>query len=149
MHLTVTITGTEQVRAMLGRIGSQMAGKALAGTAVEIEHYVEREAARHNKSGALVRSIYKTRTPDGGWEVGHDPRHAPHAVFVHWGTKAHTIRPKNKKALRWASGGVFHFAGIVHHPGNKPDKWMDRAAALAPMMFHRQVAAQLAKLQST
>jgi len=27
------------------------------------------------------------------------------------------IKPKNKKALRWAGSGAFSFAKKVHHPG--------------------------------
>jgi hypothetical protein len=143
--ISVNVTGVDQVRAMLSQIGKQLANKALSQTAVQVENYIEQEAAKHNKTGALVRSIYKTRLADGSWEIGHDPRHAPHALFVHWGTKKHDIRPKNKKVLRWASGGVFHFAKVVHHPGNKPDKWLERAAASAPQMFAARVAQQVAQ----
>ena len=143
--ISINVTGVDQVRATLYRIGKQLANKALTQTAVQIETYVEQEAAKHNKKGALVRSIYKTRLADGSWEIGHDPRVAPHALFVHWGTKKHDIRPKNKKTLRWASGGAFHFAKVVHHPGNKPDKWLERAATTAPQMFAAHVAQQVAQ----
>ena len=34
---------------------------------------------------------------------------------------------------------VFHFAKMVHHPGNKPDKWMDRAAAKATDIFRQHL----------
>lgn len=146
MQQSISVSGIEQVRATLARIGPALSGQALASTALDVEHYIEQEAARHNKKGALVRSIYKTHLTDGSWEIGHDPRVAPHALFVHWGTKKHDIRPKNRKALRWASGARLHFAKIVHHPGNKPDKWIERAAAAAPMIFSYQVQAQLAKL---
>lgn len=149
MNITVSVTGTERVRAMLERIGARLGAQALSQTAVEIEDYIEKEASRHNKSGALVQSIYKARTPGGGWEIGHDTRRAPHAVFVHFGTKAHAIRPTNKRALRWAGGGQFHFAKIVHHPGTKPDKWLERAASIAPMTFERHVAGQLRKLKAS
>lgn len=144
--ISINVTGVDQVRAMLQRIGPALSGQALASTALDIEHYIEQEAAKHNKKGALVRSIYKTRMADGSWELGHDPRVAPHALFVHWGTKKHDIRPKNKKTLRWASGGAFHFAKVVHHPGNKPDKWLERAATAAPQIFASHVAQQVAKL---
>lgn len=144
--IDVQITGTEQVRAALLRIGTQAAKQALAATAVEVERYIEQQAGHHHKTGALVGSIYKTRTPEG-WEIGHDPQRAPHAVFVHWGTRAHVIQPKNKKTLRWAGGGMFHFAKKINHPGNKADPWMERAAELAPGLFQQHVAAQLARIQ--
>jgi len=162
--IQVSITGTEQVRARLAKLGSAMTTQALAETAVEVEQYVEQQAAKHSKKGALVRSVYKTKLQDGSWEIGHDLQHAPHALFVHWGTKPHVIQPKasgtyasykdiagktvrkgvpkggaGRMFLRWASGGRFHFAKKVHHPGNKPDKWMERAAALAPKIFEQHV----------
>ena len=61
-----------------------------------------RGAGRHFKTGALFRSLYNRSIPHGR-EVGHDPQAAPHALFVNFGTRAHRIYPKSKKALRWAA----------------------------------------------
>lgn len=45
---------------------------------------------------------------------------APHAAFVIFPTKAHVIRPKRAKLLRWVdAGGEVRFARQVHHPGTK------------------------------
>lgn len=46
---------------------------------------------------------------------------APYAAAVHDGSRAHTIRPRRRRVLRWVdeSGGI-HFARLVHHPGTKP-----------------------------
>ena len=123
MSITVNVSGTEAVRAKLAQLGDVLGRQALAATAVEVEEYVAQQAGVHNKTGALVRSVFKAKTADG-WLIGHDLQHAPHALFVHWGTRPHVIRPKNKKALRWASGGKFFFAKQVNHPGNAPDKWL-------------------------
>jgi hypothetical protein len=54
---------------------------------------------------------------------------------VHWGTRPHKIRPKTKKALRWAQGGAFQFAREVNHPGYRGDPWMIRAADDAIRQF--------------
>lgn len=67
---------------------------------------------------------------------------------MHWGARPHVIQPKNKKALRWPVGGKFVFAREVHHPGYKGDPWMVRAAAEAPRIFERHVAAQIARINS-
>jgi len=134
MNLDIQITGVEKVRAMLQRIGPALSNQALAETAVKVEDYIRHEAGRHEKTGALNSSIFKQRNGDS-WIIGHDLQRAPHAKFVIFGTRPHLIKPKNKKSLRWASGGAFHFAKVVHHPGNRPDKWLDRAAALAPQIF--------------
>lgn len=144
MKLRVTSTGIPEVRARLLRIG-QVGVRALDRTVVEVEDYVEAEAAKHNRTGKLVASIYKRRLGPLAWEVGHDPRVARHALFVHWGTRPHDIRPKRKKALRWPAGAGFAFARKVRHPGYKGDPWLVRAAAQAPAIFARHVRALLAK----
>ena len=97
----------------------------------------QRGAGRHSKpggSGALFQSLYNRSIPKGR-EVGHDPQRAPHALFVNLGTRPHEIRPKNKKALRWAGGGLFHFAKVVKHPGYRGDAYMIEAATLAVREF--------------
>lgn len=91
-------------------------------------------ADKHTNTGALVQSLYNRAIPNGR-EVGHDTERAPHAIFVHWGTRPHTIRPKNKKALRWSAGGKFAFAKQVNHPGYAGDAWMVRAADEAVKAF--------------
>lgn len=145
MKLRIDTVGVDQARASLRRIGGTLATRALASTVVEVEEIVENQAARHNGTGALVRSIYKKRIHNG-WEIGHDPRVAPHAVFVHWGTglwgpkrAKYPIKPKRKRALRWAVGGAFVFAKGVMHPGIKGDPWLTRAARAAPAIFQRHV----------
>ncbi|WP_395699081.1 hypothetical protein [Aquabacterium sp.] len=143
MKLTTEVSGAEKVRQTLLRIGQQPR-LALAQTAEDLENYVEDEAAKHNKTGALVRSVYKLRLPDGNWEIGHDRQVAPEALFVHWGTKPHKIKPKRKKWLRWPAFDHYVFAKEVNHPGYKGDPWLKRAAALAPIVFDRHVQALLA-----
>lgn len=173
MILTARITGLEQVRRNLRLIGQQSARRALAATAEEVEDYVHQQVAKHTKGGALFRSVQKKHIGEA-WEIGHDLQHAPHALFVHWGTglwgpkKAKfKIAPKlggGKKSLRFPITGFvgplnpgargakgrsgFAFAKYVMHPGNKPDPWMIRAAALAPAIFERHVAAALANLST-
>jgi len=80
----------------------------------------------HTKTGAMFRSIYK-KPIDGGYEIGADNKIAPYAIFVHWGTRPHVIEPNKKKALRWASGGMFSFAKKVNHHGYKGDPFLTNA----------------------
>lgn len=148
MKIEAKLTGDEAVRRNLLRIGQETGFRALAATAEDAQDFIEGEAAKHNKSGALVRSVYLRRLSPDAFEVGHDLQHAPHALFVHWGTKPHVIRPKNRKALRWPAGGRFVFAREVHHPGYKGDPWLVRAAARAPADFVRHVEAHLARITS-
>ena len=148
MNLHIDVRGDDKVRAMLVRIGSQLAQRSLAQTVVEAEDYVEAAAAVHNVTGALVQSIYKNRLRPLAWEIGHNRQQAPHALFVHWGTRPHAIKPSTKKALRWSGQGGYRFARGVHHPGYRGDPWLTRAAREAPRNFERHVAQQL-RLLST
>lgn len=143
MKINTVVLGTEAVRREMLRV-SKAPRLALAATAEEIEDFVAGEAAKHNKTGALVQSTYLRRAGED-FDIGHDGQRAPYAKFVHWGAPAHDIKPKNKGALRWAAGGMWHFAKKVHHPGNKSDPWMTRAAALAPRLFDQQLQARLAQ----
>lgn len=94
-------------------------------------------ADKHTKTGALVRSLKLRRSGTNQLEVYHDPQIAPHAIFVHWGTRPHVIRPKTRKALRWVSGNEFVFAKIVHHPGYKGDPYLIRARDAVAQQFGR------------
>lgn len=61
---------------------------------------------------------------------------ASYAAYVERGTRAHDIRPKNKKVLAWAAdgsarlsgavrtGGKVRFAKRVRHPGTKAQPYM-------------------------
>ena len=89
-------------------------------------------ANRHFKTGALRQSLRNKAEPKGidkdRRRVFHDRNRAPHAVFVNFGTRPHVIKPKDKKALRWAGPNGFIFAKEVNHPGYKGDAYMVRAA---------------------
>jgi hypothetical protein len=155
VNINVNVTGTEQVRAMLQRLGSALSNQALSETVVKVEDYIRAEAGRHLKTGALNSSIFKRRTSDG-WEVGHDLQRAKHAEYFQRGTglfgpwkQRFTVKPKNKKSLRWVGGSKFAFADEKGNPGMKPDKWIERAAAKAPQIFASAVQAHVNQLNRT
>jgi hypothetical protein len=93
------------------------------------------------RSGNLGRSIHIGRvTPNEAQTIAS----ASYALYVHEGTKAHDIRPKNRKALRFPadggsatlggrvrSGGKVRFAKRVRHPGTKANPFMTRGAKKA------------------
>lgn len=72
---------------------------------------------------------------------------AGYAAAVHEGSKPHDIRPKRRKALRFAPGGGATLAGRpragaqvvfakrVRHPGNKPNPFMVRGLRKAIERF--------------
>ncbi len=88
----------------------------------------QRGAGRHTKTGALFSSLYNRALSGDSRAVGHDPQRAPHAVFVNLGTRPHEIRPKRRKALRWATPNGFRFAGVVRHPGYRGDAYLIEGA---------------------
>ena len=45
---------------------------------------------------------------------------------VEFGTLPHIITPKNKKALKFKSGGKTIFAKRVNHPGTRPNNFIRR-----------------------
>jgi hypothetical protein len=161
--ITVSVTGVDGAQQTLAKIVPQST-KAVRELAQRIHDLADAGADKHTKTGALRRSLYLRSIP-GGWEIGHDRQMAPHAVFVHWGTKPHVIKgkpvtpykvypkPPNKvlggifrrwyvkkqKTLRWSVGGKFIFANEVHHPGYKGDPWLIRAADQAVREFDRIV----------
>lgn len=171
MRISVHISGIDRIRENFARI-AQAPQRALDATAVKVEEYIDTQIAPHTKTGALERSLGKRPSP-GGWEIGHDSRVASYARWVHDGTKPHVIMARAKKALRYARDGIFWFwfgpkpkeeqgrirawvrkhsgpsARVVFrwpkHPGTKPDRWIDRAAAQAPLIFRAQLEAQIAR----
>lgn len=57
-----------------------------------------------------------------------------YAPFVEFGTKAHVIKPKVRRFLRWVAGGhakgkskglIYAFAKTVHHPGTRPQPFVE------------------------
>lgn len=56
-----------------------------------------------------------------------DEKKAPYGLAIHNGARARVIKPKYRKALRWADGGKFIFAKRVNWPGIRPDPFLYQA----------------------
>jgi len=86
-------------------------------------------------TGKLARSSYFTIEggPENQSMVVRQPAMNEAGDFYGWyvreGTEPHDIRPKNKLALRFYIGGNLIFAKVVHHPGNRPNKYHHRVMA--------------------
>ena len=83
-------------------------------------------ADKHTKTGAMMKAVFLHKQGNAHY-VGVDKKLAPYALFVHWGTKPHLIKPNKRKALRWTNGSVFSFAKVIHHPGYKGDPFLTLA----------------------
>ena len=71
------------------------------------------------KTGHLIRSI---STDVKGLEATIHTSNLKYAPMVEFGTKAHIIRPKNKKALYWK--GANRPVKQVKHPGSKAKPYL-------------------------
>lgn len=136
--MRVDLTGAKEIRDAFAALVPRVQEKALARLATAVHQDVRDGADAHTQTGALFQSVRLARDSDG-WRIFHDPKRAPYAPFVHWGTRPHEIRPKNRKALRWPSGNGFVFAKWAKHPGYEGDPWMLRALDNAPRHFARIV----------
>lgn len=148
--IELNLAGLDEVRDSFARLVPEVKGKVLRGLAQVAFDTAQRQVDTHTQTGALARSLRLQADGDGGWIIGHDQQHAPYAPFVHWGTRAHDIRPRKKKVLRWVgekgavtrnaqgrfvSGTKFVFARFVRHPGYAGDPWLVTAADEAVRQF--------------
>jgi hypothetical protein len=111
----------------VGTLGGQPEMGKLAMSAVR-----EEKLLVQRKTGFTARSISAVQVTSSGFST---EAHGA-APFLEFGTKPHIIRPKNAKALRWASAGNSRlsgaprsgapvmFAKVVHHPGTRPYPFM-------------------------
>ena len=98
--------------------------KAIKKSAFNIESQAKKNLAS-NKSvvtGHLRRGI---ATKMGDLEATIHTSNVKYAVIVEKGSKAHVIRPKNKKALYWK--GATHPVKQVNHPGSKTKPYLEPA----------------------
>jgi len=134
--IELNIEGLDAVRERFARLVPEVKQHVLNGMAQVAYNTAQRQVDTHTQTGALARSLRLRPEGDSAWVIDHNLQHAHYALFVHWGTRKHPIFPKDKKALRWASGGKFIFAKFVkEHPGHKGDPWLVKAADEAVRQF--------------
>ena len=83
---------------------------------------VAKEKTAPIKTGNLKRDIRVFEVTAGEVKVGNTLK-AKYAKYVHSGTRAHVIKPKNKKALANKKAGLF-FGKKVKHPGQKANPYL-------------------------
>lgn len=99
--------------------------KAIEKTVFKIESATKKEAPVNKQKGGgnLRQSIRGSMIglATGQVEVG-----AEYGVYVHEGTRPHTIMIRNKRTLANKRTGQV-FGPIVHHPGTKANPFLERA----------------------
>jgi len=132
-----TIKGTDQLHNRL--VALQKAGKPIMGL-LAVAAVREQKLLVRVRTGNLRRTIHYENL---GARSVDTVASAPYAADVEFGTRPHIIRPRNKKALRFApgagstlsgrprAGAAVVFAKVVRHPGTKPYPFMVPGAAKA------------------
>ena len=128
--MSAEISGIPQLRARIEAIKpNEKLLRTIALSAVR-----EQKLLAPRKTGNLGRSIHLGAvTPTRAETIAS----ADYAAYVEQGTRPHEIRPRNRKALRWAassgdarlsgsprSSGRVRFAKRVQHPGTRAQPFM-------------------------
>ena len=120
-NLSVTIKITPP-----GALSPQSVNQAITNGMRRVAFHMEGKAKDNitpfTKTGRL-RSSVTSRSAGNRATIGTNVDYAPH---VEYGTKPHTIRPVNKKALKWQGPSGPVFAKVVHHPGFKGHHYMKK-----------------------
>lgn len=110
-----------------------VAARIGAGTSTAVSAAADRGEAvakvtAPHRSYALRDSIDGKLVSSSGMSADGEVRiDVPYAAVVVEGSRPHIIEPRRKKALRFKSGGETVFAKRVHHPGTKPNPFMETA----------------------
>ena len=101
--------------------------QAVKASTILVRDSAQEQHRYATKTGNLEKAT-DYRITDSGMQgvVFLDSNVAKYAPFVHEGTAAHLIRPKNKTILRFVprGGNSFIFARKVFHPGTKADPFL-------------------------
>ena len=107
-----------------------------------------------SRTGTLERAV-QSEVTDGGFRgvVSLNEGVAGYGACVHEDSRAHVIRPRNKRVLRWPGKGGFVFSKISHHPGYKGDPFLydalDDNSAEIDKIFDEEIETAVNELADT
>lgn len=100
------------------------------GERVKIRAIHEAPKRTRNLANHIVKRL--VRGPGGQPQMLVGVEHVPYALFVHEGTRPHTIEARNASFLVFVGrDGNLVFTKRVNHPGNKPNRFLIRALPAA------------------
>ena len=103
-------------------------------------------SSNHFITGRLFKSIFREKIDEKSFKIGTYLDKAPYALFVHFGTKAHIIKPKDKTFLRWVKNDKFIFAKKARHPGYKGDEFLIKIVNDEMKIFKRWLDKKVGEL---
>lgn len=142
--MATKVTGLQAALAALGDAAGPVVQRSMAEAIDTISARVRTRMDAHTKTGAMLRSLRIEKTGPMSYRISAGGQMAPYTKFVHDGTRPHVIKPRNKRMLRWPTGGAgFIFARQVNHPGYKGDPWFDDITPQVKTIFNDTLARKL------
>ena len=134
----------DEINAKFDKLDTIFKRRAIAKLADMVYEKTDDLADTHTQTGEMIKSLFIKKRSDTHYEVGFDDKKAPHAKFVHFGSRAHDIRPRNRKFLRWVENSAFVFSKKAHHPGYKGDPFLYNALNSELNPFLRWIEREIA-----
>ena len=149
MKLKINVDADKLVRAFEGAPDKtrEKLREVVKSTARNIQARASREHRYTSRSGTLEREGTAYRADGLRATVFLDSTAVPYGKYLHEGTQAHVIEPRNRRALRWpVDGEGFAFAKRVQVSGIKPDPFLYNAADVEAPIFEGRLMAALDKV---
>lgn len=145
MKLKIKVDTDKLVRAFEGAPDKtrEKLRETVKTTARDIRARASAEHRYTSRSGTLEREGIAYRADGLRATVFLDSTAVPYGRYLHEGTKAHVVEPRNRRVLRWPVGEDFAFAKRVRVSGIKPDPFLYNAAEKEAPAFERRLAAAL------
>ena len=135
----------DKLNAKFARLSDLFKVRAIAKLADMVYEKADDLADEHTQTGEMIKSLYIRKKSAIDYEIGFDDEKAPYAKFVHFGSRAHEIKPRNRKFLRWGENDEFIFAKKVKHPGYEGDPFLYNAVELEIDPFMAWLDRQISK----
>lgn len=123
---------------------------AMADSKKSAENFVEHKPGfTHRTRKTLEKTQTKViRRRNGRVVVLRVANNTKVARFLEKGTKAHPIKAKRRKSLRWWGFGRVIYRKAVQHPGTKPYRFLSRARNRAYLDFEKHMRPRMNRIAS-
>jgi hypothetical protein len=130
--------------AALERFGAALKTDLRAAVGTSLRAVADEAKANHKfqtRFGTLENSIREKVYRQNDERIGGTVEAtAPHAPYIHFGTRAHRVTPKGKKALSWVAGGARGFSKGHMVSGIAEDPFLYRAIAKKSNDIEREIS---------
>lgn len=114
-------------------------GSCLSAAGRHAEEHVQRYPTFTPRSGKLQEATKSRVMRTAGGRLIRIYNRKRYAAAIDTGARPHVIVPKRARFLRFKAGGRWVFARAVKHPGNKPYKFLYRAADSASRVLGQEL----------